>query len=159
MMLFRNRGFTLIELLVVIAIIGVLSSIVIASLNNARNKGNDAAIKADMSGLRSAAEIYYGTAGDYGARTFVASCSTTGTGVFADSNVQSYIVDAVAKSGQTAATAAKCVANVAGGYYVIAVQLKSSATLGWCVDNVGSSQQITWANFTAGDTNCATAGS
>jgi prepilin-type N-terminal cleavage/methylation domain-containing protein len=154
-------GFTLIELLVVIAIIGVLSSIVLASLNNARAKGSDAAIKADMSGLRAAAELYYGVQSppDYGTQAYTADCCGTVAGVFGDATVQKYIDDAIAKSGQTAATAAKCVAG--SGAYVVAVQLKSSSSSGWCVDSVGSSKLITWANFTnaAGDTNCTAAGS
>ncbi len=53
------RGFTLIELLVVIAIIGVLSSIVLASLNTARTKGQDAARIADVKSLEMAMELYY----------------------------------------------------------------------------------------------------
>jgi prepilin-type N-terminal cleavage/methylation domain-containing protein len=43
-----NRGFTLIELLVVISIIGLLSSVVLASLKSARDRNRDAAVRAQM---------------------------------------------------------------------------------------------------------------
>ncbi len=49
---FQRKGFTLIELLVVIAIIGLLSSIVMGSLNSARAKARDARRLRDLSTLR-----------------------------------------------------------------------------------------------------------
>src|SRR5574344_1835843 len=55
----KNKGFTLIELLVVIAIIGILASVVLASLNSARAKGADAAIKSNLANARAQAELYY----------------------------------------------------------------------------------------------------
>jgi len=55
----RQRGFTLIELLVVIAIIGMLSSVVLASLNSARTKGRDARRLADLKQIQVALELYY----------------------------------------------------------------------------------------------------
>lgn len=54
-----SRGFTLIELLVVIAIIGILSSVVLASLNSARAKGRDARRISDLKQLQLALELYY----------------------------------------------------------------------------------------------------
>jgi prepilin-type N-terminal cleavage/methylation domain-containing protein len=54
-----QKGFTLIELLVVIAIIGLLASVVLLSLNSARQKSRDAKRLADMRQLASALELYY----------------------------------------------------------------------------------------------------
>jgi len=55
----KNKGFTLIELLVVIAIIGILSAVVLASLNTARGKGADAAVKSNLNSVRASAELRY----------------------------------------------------------------------------------------------------
>lgn len=55
----KNQGFTLIELLVVIAIIGVLASVVLASLNTARRKSRDARRIADIKQIQLALELYF----------------------------------------------------------------------------------------------------
>ena len=54
----KNKGFTLIELLVVIAIIGMLSSVVLASVNSARIKARDARRLEDMIQIRNALALY-----------------------------------------------------------------------------------------------------
>jgi len=53
------KGFTLIELLVVIAIIGILSSVVLASLNSARKKGRDARRVSDIKQIQLALELHF----------------------------------------------------------------------------------------------------
>ena len=50
-------GFTLIELLVVIAIIGILSAVVVASLNSAREKGKIATVKSTLKQLYNQAAL------------------------------------------------------------------------------------------------------
>ena len=60
-----NYGFTLIELLVVVAIIGLLSSVVLSSLNSARGKGRDAKRESDVHQIKLALEYYYDANGFY----------------------------------------------------------------------------------------------
>lgn len=61
----KAKGFTLIELLVVIAIIGLLASIVLASLSTARTKARDAKRLSDMHQMEVALELYYNSFGRY----------------------------------------------------------------------------------------------
>lgn len=61
----NRKGFTLIELLVVIAIIGLLSSVVFASLNSARGKARNAKRLADLQEIQKALEFYYDANGAY----------------------------------------------------------------------------------------------
>ncbi|MCX6792865.1 MAG: prepilin-type N-terminal cleavage/methylation domain-containing protein [Candidatus Falkowbacteria bacterium] len=60
-----EKGFTLIELLVVIAIIGVLSTMAIIALGNARAKARDARRVADIKQISTALELYYSDYGYY----------------------------------------------------------------------------------------------
>jgi general secretion pathway protein G len=55
----NKKGFTLIELLVVIAIIGLLSTLAVISLNNARQKSRDAKRISDIKQVQTALELYY----------------------------------------------------------------------------------------------------
>lgn len=54
----QSAGFTLIELLVVISIIGVLSGLVLVSMNGVRAKARDARRKSDLDQIAKAAELY-----------------------------------------------------------------------------------------------------
>src|SRR3989338_3450008 len=62
----KNKyGFTLIELLVVVAIIGLLSSVIFASLDSARAKARDTRRIVDLKQLQTALELDYNDNGKY----------------------------------------------------------------------------------------------
>ena len=120
-------GFTLIELLVVIAIIGILSSVVLASLNTARAKGADAAIQSNLNNTRAQAELWYdNTNGDY-----TGVCTDAATGI------QDGFDAAVLVAGGVGACADGT------DYWVAWAGLKEDPTHAWCVDNTGVSKELT----------------
>ena len=55
----NKKGFTLIELLVVIAIIGLLSTLAVVALGNARTKARDAKRMSDLKQIQTALELFY----------------------------------------------------------------------------------------------------
>ncbi|HEY9583515.1 MAG TPA: type II secretion system protein [Candidatus Paceibacterota bacterium] len=83
-----TKGFTLIELLVVISIIGLLSSVVLASLKSARAKAKDSKRIQTLASIRNALELYHSSNNSY-PQNFSAqntmilwgNCATTPAGV------------------------------------------------------------------------------
>ncbi len=61
----NKKGFTLIELLVVVAIIGLLATLSIVALNNARARARDTRRVADVKQIQTALELYYNDKGSY----------------------------------------------------------------------------------------------
>ena len=72
-----QKGFTLIELLVVIAIIGILSSVVLASLSTARQKSRDAKRISDIGQVQLALELFFDAKQSYPSTT-PNICTATG---------------------------------------------------------------------------------
>lgn len=146
-----NKGFTLIELLVVVAIIGILASVVLASLNNARDKGGSAAIKSNLAGARNQAELLFDTHSVYGPNATpvafpLAQCANTTDTLFSDSTIWNQITAAF--NAGMGVTGTRCYASTTA--WAAAVQLKGGGLAGdttqdsWCVDSTGASRAYAW---------------
>ena len=129
------------ELLVVIAIIGILASVVLASLNTARAKGGDAAIKANLANIRAQAEILYDTNSNY-----TGVCTTNST-------VMNQVTAAATAAGiaatssaiATAGSATTAVCHESAAAWAANSPLKSVSANSWCVDSTGASKLVTAA--------------
>jgi len=80
----NQQGFTLIELLVVIAIIGLLSTLSIVALNQARARSRDARRLADVKQIQTALEMYYNDLNQYPASTTPGQKIASETTVYMD---------------------------------------------------------------------------
>jgi prepilin-type N-terminal cleavage/methylation domain-containing protein len=125
-----HRAFTLIELLVVIAIIGILSSVVLASLNTARNKGADAAVKSNLANARAEAELWYDSQNP---QAYTGVCAATGNNVIGDS-----VAAAGTAGGGTGVCNASATAWAASAPLKVQNQVSGSSAIDYyCVDSTG----------------------
>ena len=166
----KNKGFTLIELLVVIAIIGILASVVLASLSSARNKGKDAAVKSQLSSMRAQAEIFYSTG-----ETYVDICigdiatvpgafgGTTGllAAIVASEGVSTAVNSANGTQGNASTSPYSVTCHSVADAWAAEAPLVSVAAVSpatvkmYCVDSTGASKETSTA-MAAGATVCPT---
>jgi prepilin-type N-terminal cleavage/methylation domain-containing protein len=132
-----NKGFTLIELLVVIAIIGILSGLIIVSMNSATKTANDARVEAGLDQARTVAQIYaINHNNSFNSSTEAVALTACGTGTAstfmeAGSDMLKICNDFV--NYDTGTPAINISAD--GAKYCMQVGLQGGGS--WCIDSTG----------------------
>jgi len=131
---------------VVIAIIGILSSVVLASLNSARAKGANAAVKSNLNNIRAQAELVYDTTNPNSYNTVCnatqdANVARAVAAAHAASGTSGAIVNAVAtaQTGGIGTGTTNCHSSLTGWAISVPLRALEGTSVFWCVDSTGTS--------------------
>ncbi|MBI2096482.1 MAG: prepilin-type N-terminal cleavage/methylation domain-containing protein [Candidatus Taylorbacteria bacterium] len=147
-----ERGFTLIELMVIVAVLGLLASIIIASIRQSKLRAVDAALKSELGSLRALAEIYYDKDGHYGVPYSgggePADCgSAPETTLFNDTaaasghngDIRPTLIEVMRLAGSALCASAHPTGGSVAESFAVETPLQSASGFKWCVDNSGYS--------------------
>lgn len=124
---FSNKGFTIIELLVVVAIIGLLSSIIYASLKTAQNKSANTAVKVNLNNIRTQMNLSYISNYD----SYLGLCAS-------DPLILRMLADA--KKNGDGVTPAVCYDNSSKWAATAKLRVAEGTYTYWCTDSTNASK-------------------
>ncbi|MBA7671954.1 hypothetical protein ES703_80123 [subsurface metagenome] len=131
----HKKGFTLIELLVVVAIIGLLTTIVLVNMRDARAKARDASIQSYMHQVRNAAEMSYIRNNE----NYAQVCDE-GNDTLSDDGEFGVLEDKIEKDNGNKTV--KCIESVDKGSFAVSSPMVARTGKHWCIESAGLSREI-----------------